>query len=163
MRRPDLLLRMAARRGEPGASLEIARRYFLGGDSFPKNIELGLAYLQQEPLRESTAAVELVGELVPLETLLAQGDRGVLERAAARRLRAPMAKLGFWQVLCASDRADGIGWLIRAGVLAGDHPFASVFASSDLATLLAAQVSRSCSTHASCCVSLSSALLHASI
>lgn len=68
MRRRDLLLRMAARRGEPGASLEIARRYFLGGDSFPKNIELGLAYLQQGLLRESTAAVELVGELVPLET-----------------------------------------------------------------------------------------------
>ena len=139
MRRRDLLLRMAARRGEPAASLEIARRYFVGDDSFSKNIKLGLAYLQQELLKESTAAVELVGELVPLETLLVQGERGVLERAAARGLRAAMAKLGFWQVLSACDRADGIRWLTRAGVLVDGHPCARAFVPSDLATLLTAQ------------------------
>lgn len=116
MKREDLLLREAARRGDSRASLEMARRLFTGKEGFALNHKLGLAYLQQDLAQGAPAAVRLVAEAVPLEVLMAQQARGLLATAADWGCTAAMTKLGLWQLLHRAERGEGLEWLRRAGV-----------------------------------------------
>lgn len=120
MRREDILLRDAARRGEPGACLEMATRLFTGKNGFAQNFKLGLAYLQQELARESVPAIALVGDRVPLETLMTQQARPALAAAARAGSAAAMLKLGVWQVLGRAGREEGARWIRRSQRADGD-------------------------------------------
>ena len=133
MRREDIFLRDAARRGETGACLEMATRLFGGKAGFAQNFKLGLAYLQQELIRESPSAIVLLGEMVPLEILIAQDAKATLAAAARLGCEAAMLKLGVWQtLLAAEERGEGRQWLARSGHLhdceAGDAEDARAFA-----------------------------------
>jgi TPR repeat protein len=111
MRLDDIRLRDAARRGEAKACIDIAARYFKGGNGIAQNFQLGLAYLQQQLKEHNPSAVLLVGEAVPLEILIAQRCRPFLVEAA--RLGSPRAcfKLGIWLMLRRADRNEGIQWI----------------------------------------------------
>ncbi|ROZ64852.1 tetratricopeptide repeat protein [Ramlibacter sp. WS9] len=114
MRRDDIFLRDAARRGDTQACLEMATRLFGGKAGFSQNFKLGLAYLQQELIRESPCAIVLVGEMVPLELLIAQDARATLAAAARLGCEAAMLKLGVWHAL-RSECAEARQWLERSG------------------------------------------------
>jgi TPR repeat protein len=118
MKREDLLLREAARRGDARASLEMARRLFTGKEGFARNFKLGLAYLQQDLAQGARPAVLLVAQAVPLEILMAQQARAVLAAAAEWGCASAMTKLGLWQLLHRAERAQGLAWLRRAQVIA---------------------------------------------
>lgn len=137
MRRRDFHLQMAARKGVPEACIEVARRYFVGGDGFPKNHRLGLAYLQQELLRGTPAAVDLIGQHASLETLISHSVRHVLERAASRGNQSAMLKLGVWCLLSSAQRKEGAEWLLK-----GEEPWRSL-ASETMQPVDLAQLMRS--------------------
>lgn len=120
MRREDIVLRDAARRGEPGACLEMATRLFAGKNGFAQNYKLGLAYLQQELERQSKPAILLVGDTVPLEVLIVQQAKPALAAAARFGLQAAMLKLGVWQILSRAHRREGVEWLTRSAGIGGD-------------------------------------------
>lgn len=133
MRREDLQLRSAARRGDAQACLDMALRLFVG-DGFPRNPRLGLAYLQQELANGSRPALHLVARHLPLEILVAQQLRPALAFSAGQGCRAATLKLGIWDAMEGHTRAGAVALLSSAGVAPGgalDHPEA-------LARLLAA-------------------------
>lgn len=117
MRRDDIFLRDAARRGDTQACLEMATRLFGGKAGFSQNFKLGLAYLQQELIRESPSAIVLVGEMVPLELLIAQDAKATLAAAARLGCEAAMLKLGVWHALLPAERGEARHWLARSGHL----------------------------------------------
>lgn len=114
MRLDDIRLWDAARGGEPKACIEIAARYFRGGNGLPQNFQLGLAYLQQQLNENRPPAVLLVGDSVPLEVLMAQKCRATLEEAAQLGSTGACLKLGIWLMLRRADREDGIRWIKRS-------------------------------------------------
>ena len=117
MRREDILLREAARRGESGACFEMANRLFSGKNGFSQNFKLGLAYIQQELDRQSNAAILLVADMVPLEVLMAQQTKDTLGAATRFGSTAAMLKLGVWQILCSAQRREGTAWINRSARL----------------------------------------------
>lgn len=114
MRREDIVLRAAARAGDPAASLEIATRLFLGTSGFARNFKLGLAYLQQEIDKGSKLATVLVGERVPLEILMIQNCKSILAAAIQMGSASAMLKLGIWKVLDKASREEGIDLIRRS-------------------------------------------------
>lgn len=120
MRREDIRLRDAARRGEPDACLEIAARLFSGKNGFAQNFKLGLAYLQQELARESVPAIALVGDHVPLQILMVQQARPALAAAARAGSPAAMLKLGVWQILGRAEHEEGVRWVRQSRCASGD-------------------------------------------
>lgn len=116
MRREDILLREAARRGDPDACLRMAARLFGISQGVTPNFKLGLAYLQNELAGRSRVAALLVGNMVPLEVLMAQNARPALAAAAQAGSATAMLKLGIWQLLAAQE--DGAAWLRESGLAA---------------------------------------------
>jgi TPR repeat protein len=136
MRREDILLRDAARRGEPRACVEMAARLFDGAAGFARNFKLGLAYVQQELDRESAAAIDLVAAKVPLEILMAQRAQGVLAVAAREGSRAGMLKLGIWHSIAGDRNHEGRALIRRSGLATGDWEALDPRSASELARLL---------------------------
>jgi TPR repeat protein len=142
MRREDILLRDAARRGEPRACLEMAARLFDGAAGFARNFKLGLAYVQQELDRDCAAAIALVAEKVPLEVLMAQRAEGVLALAARAGSRAGMLKLGVWRLVAGGDPGEGLALVRRSALATGDWDVLDPRIASELARLLDRHVPR---------------------
>ncbi len=115
MRREDIVLRDAARRGEPQACLAMAAKLFGGRGGLARNHRLGLAYLQQELDRRSPSALLLAAREVPVEVLVAQQLLAVLRYAADRGCASSMLKLGTWLALTRAGRREGVQWLRRSG------------------------------------------------
>jgi TPR repeat protein len=108
MRLEDIQLRDAAKRGNAEACLAIAERLFNGRKEFPQNYTLGLAYLQQELADRSTAAILLLGNLVPIEVVLTQRLEPHLRDAANLGSRPAMLKLGILLSLRRDSREEGL-------------------------------------------------------
>jgi TPR repeat protein len=136
MRRDDILLRDAARRGEPGACLEMANRLFAGKNGFARNFKLGLAYIQQELDRGSGMAILLVADMVPLEVLMAQQTKAVLVAATRLGSSCAMLKLGVWQALCGKQRREGAHWINRSAKLSREYAPQSLDDPREFALLL---------------------------
>lgn len=117
MRREDIVLREAARQGEPQACLEMAARLFAGKQGFAQNFKLGLAYLQQELDNGAPAAIVLVAGMVPLEVLMAQNAEPVLAAAARRDAPPALLKLGLWRLLANGTCSEARDWLARSGLV----------------------------------------------
>lgn len=115
MRREDIVLRDAARRGEPQACLTMATKLFGGSGGLARNHRLGLAYLQQELDRKSPLALLLAAREVPVDVLIAQQLQTVLRYAADRGCATAMLKLGTWLALTRAGRREGVQWLRRSG------------------------------------------------
>lgn len=115
MRIGDIHLRDAARRGDPKACLEIASRLFTGGNGFPQNHRLGLAYLQQEIDKGSNSALLLCGEWVPLDVFIPLQRRALLAQAAEVGSQGAMFKLGLWMALDGQDQQKCQQWIYRSG------------------------------------------------
>jgi len=107
MRLEDIQLRDAARRGDAQACLAMAERLFSGRGGFPRNYTLGLAYLQQELIRKNAAAVLLLGNLVPLDVVLAQQLQPYLRDAADLGSCLAALKLGTLLALRTESRDEG--------------------------------------------------------
>ena len=93
--------------------MELARRYFLGADGFPRHVSLGLEYVH--PHRELTEAKLLVAESLSLAELLANNQEGTL-RAVAATSRKAQAKWAAWLCLNGDlQAADAILLDTRSG------------------------------------------------
>jgi hypothetical protein len=119
MRREDIELRTAARRGNAQASLSIAEKLLAGSDGFPKNPKLALAYLQQELAGASPAALRLVARMAPLELIVAHKLRGALLFAARAGCHVAALKLGVWSAMNHGDRSEALPRLRRSGLCIG--------------------------------------------
>jgi hypothetical protein len=114
MRREDIELRTAARNGDAQASLSIAEKLLAGSDGFPRNPQLGLAYLQQELASGSAAAFLLAARAVPLELIVAHRLRGALEFAAGTGCPVARFKLKAWSALRGeTGNAEEVAALLR--------------------------------------------------
>jgi TPR repeat protein len=97
MRRQDIQLLASARQGDNAARLEVARRYLLGAEGFPRHVATGLEYLAHASTRELPQAATLIAESLPLPELLRRGHDSALDRAAAHSALA-RAKRAAWHV-----------------------------------------------------------------
>lgn len=93
MRRQDITLRRAAREGDVAAALELARRYFLGVDGFPRHVSLGLEYVHTH--RELPETKLLIAESLSLSELLSHDQESAL-RATAHSSESVRVKWAAW-------------------------------------------------------------------
>jgi TPR repeat protein len=119
MRIEDIRLRDAARRGDRLACLTMAERLFNGKGGFSQNYTIGLAYLQQELNRNTPAAVLLLGNLVPLDLILAHQLVPYLRAAADMGSCMAMLKLGTLMSLRAETRDEGAQMIRRSRISEG--------------------------------------------
>jgi TPR repeat protein len=118
MRLEDIQLRDAARRGDAQACLAMAERLFCGR-GFARNYTLGLAYLQQELNKKSNAAILLLGNLVPLNVLLAKQLQSFLPDAVDLGSTMAMAKLGALLLLRAESSEEARSLIAKAKICDG--------------------------------------------
>lgn len=118
MRRDDIQLRDAARRGDSRACIEIAQRYFTGSAALPRNAKLGLAYLQAELQRGNPQAETLVANFVPLELIVAHKLQHILHRATELGLQNAMLKWGI-ELAMSPDTLEAGSQFIRRSELHG--------------------------------------------
>lgn len=96
MRRQDIALRRAARDGDGAAALELARRYLLGVDGFPRHVSLGLEYVH--PHRELREAKLLVVESLSLVELVSNDQESALSSVAFES-RSAQVKWAAWKCI----------------------------------------------------------------
>ena len=106
MRRQDIQLRAAARQGDLAAKMEMARKYLLGIDGFPKHPPTGLEYLVDVAAIDHAGAARLIAESLRLEEILRYEQIGML-RAAAVSSHIAQVKLGAW-MLASGDQAEAL-------------------------------------------------------
>lgn len=95
MRREDITLRRAARRGDTQAMLEIAERYLMGV-GVPRHVVLGLQYLKAH--RTTPDAAALACKCLGLDELIEHDQLDLLPIAAALSTKV-RAKLAVWRIL----------------------------------------------------------------
>lgn len=110
MRRQDIQLLSSARQGDAAARCEVARRYLLGVDGFPRHVSTGLEYLVHPSIAGSSKASAVIAETLPLHEIV-QHDRMAMLIAAARA-GSPTAqvKCGLWACLTTRDTAEAQAW-----------------------------------------------------
>jgi TPR repeat protein len=117
MRRQDIRLLAAVRQGDIEARYEVARRYLLGVDGFPRHPVEGLDYLAHPTVAGSDRGAVMVGECLALQDLVQLEQLPTLHVAAKGSSAAAKYKLGVWLCLTARDSAEGLQWIERAAEL----------------------------------------------
>ncbi|MBL8346331.1 MAG: sel1 repeat family protein [Rubrivivax sp.] len=119
MRRQDIQLLSSARQGDTVARCEVARRYLLGVDGFPRHLSTGLEYLAHPSIAGTSKASAIVAETLPLHEIVHHDQLAVL--AAAARAGSPTAqvKCGLWACLTKRDTPEALAWF-RLASQSGD-------------------------------------------
>lgn len=107
MRRQDIQLLAAARRGDIDAQCEAGRRYLAGADGFPQHTQTGLDYLLHASVRDLSMALKLIADTLPLHELLSRDLLVELTRAADLGNTVALAKLGAWLLTMPQERTHG--------------------------------------------------------
>ncbi|MBI2771459.1 MAG: hypothetical protein HYX47_17675 [Burkholderiales bacterium] len=116
MKREDIELRRAARDGDARACLAMAGKLFAGEGGIQRNVNLGLAYVQQQLAGGHPETLALVARCVPLEAIVAQRLRAALTHAIGEG--CPMARLkkGIWLAMSQASRGDGVALMRASGM-----------------------------------------------
>lgn len=110
---PTRLLALA-RSGDGQARCEIARRYLLGSDGFPRHLDSGIEFLQHPAAAALPAAAQVVADCLRLEEILQAGLLSLLQRAVDAGLVVAQTKLGAWWLARHPDQAQGAELLTAA-------------------------------------------------
>ncbi len=114
MRKQDIKLRVLARNGDVGARLEVARRYLLGVEGFPRHAPTGIDYLTHASVRDLPAARTLVAECLSLSELLLLGQQDALRKAALANSALAQLKFGAYLMTHVGREAQAAAYFARA-------------------------------------------------
>ncbi len=98
MRREDVRLRLLAKKGDAEARLKLGVAYLAGAPGVPKNIPMGIGYLQAAMPQAGRAAAVSMASHLELRELLAHGLLEVLE-VAAQHEDVGRLKLAAWHLI----------------------------------------------------------------
>jgi TPR repeat protein len=107
-----------ARSGDAKARCEVAQRYLLGSDGFPRHFASAVEYLSLAAVLALPEAARVVAECMTLNEILQARLLGALERAAEAGLAVAQAKLGAWRLVRHVGSDSGIK-LLRAAARQG--------------------------------------------
>lgn len=113
MRRRDIQLLAAARQGDLGARIEVARRYLCGCDGFPQHLQLGLEYLAHPALRSHPQAQHVLVHSLPLHALLTHDLLPALRQVALLGDPQARERLALWQLTQPATWADALAGLAQ--------------------------------------------------
>ncbi len=119
MRRRDIQLLSSARQGDAAARCEVARRYLLGVDGFPRHLSTGLEYLAHPSIAGSSKASAVIAETLPLHEIVQHDQMAMLIAAARAGSPTAQVKCGLWACLTAQDTAEAQAWF-RLASQSGD-------------------------------------------
>ncbi|MEW6707793.1 MAG: hypothetical protein AB1430_23355 [Pseudomonadota bacterium] len=114
MKRQDIRLLALARSGDTQARCEVARRYLLGADGFPRHLASGVEHLSHPSVAELPAAAQIVAECMTLEEIVQARMMSALQRAADAGLAVAQTKLAAWWLARHVGSAIGPGLLQAA-------------------------------------------------
>ena len=114
MRRQDIQLLAAARKGDIAARCEVGRRYLAGAAGFPRHVRMGLDYLTHPSISALPEAITTIVENLPLEDLIEFGQEQSLKTSASLGNAAAQLKLGIWQIVRQADAREGKQFLRAA-------------------------------------------------
>lgn len=118
MRRQDLQLLNRARAGDFGARCDVGRRYLMGSEGFPQNVELAMSYLHGALQRGDIRAHTVMSECMSLRDLIAHDRLDSLKLAASQNLPRAQFMLGVWTLLT-SESSDVSTRLIERAASGG--------------------------------------------
>jgi TPR repeat protein len=111
MRRQDIQLRLLAKRGDAEAQIKIGEAYLTGTQSIPRNVEVGLGYLEAASRHSRKEAVQCIARNLQLHELLQHDQIDALASAAVHdndaRLKLASLYLVRGEVKTAADLLAG--------------------------------------------------------